>query len=836
MMAAVGIFVHDLGSREIRVRFDSPVSEAEDVGAYSLTSLTGYVPTILNAVYYDADKLSVKLVLDVAMTNGHMYSCSVTGLLADNGVAVTSIPFDFLATDEDRPHILGAYQSLRGYIDVICDRPVAVTATAAAASIALPGGGGPPVVMALVPWAPGQSLNAVRFSYGSAPAGTEYAVLYSNIADVSGNVCANGEIPLTLAYPVAGYADLVQAEVVTARIADVSNAEGFATAVLRVFFNCPMADPDIINPLKWAVIQSGAHVAADMDNLVLAANAIDDPSFVLLVNDLKAMLNNHLTSHAHLLTDHADVITTADAIGVPAATSLMNEVYAVLAAHYERTDTHLYADHLHPLGTATMYALANTMKAMFNGHLSGWYPISFSSAYSPLNPITNFSSSANATVVEDQFTWFADLHVSTDATKAGFVVSLFGIRSEDLASTVTDSIFAEPVVNPPAVMSVARSFRGATIRMNCDAGVQDVEAVFLRDSDNSNSPVMASATSAASLPVLLWAFNNVLHAYKMHISDVIPPFLGAKHRDPDTVNTVVAGDYATVMNLGALIIKANAFKAKFGAHTTSATYHWGQDVAIDAPDASDATSLGNLISDLRTHLTRHNAFGFEPFAYSSTGRVSWKGIYSSGVQYLVNDSASYNGFDYVCIQDSIGNVPTDTSYWRILVGITMPFAPMFHEFPGSGIVSANMWDLIVVTFDGAVNGNTLSLNMPVLESWRDNRPNIVDRIISGVIEESFEAVDNSPILTSAVARPGYSVANPSAYLLADTVELYMSKPMRNQTLIVGTNIVIAGAPMSMIDAGWMNERTICVQVTNMSAVPYSVNAVGLRDVAGNLIG
>lgn len=42
-----------------------------------------------------------------------------------------------------------------------------------------------------------------------------------------------------------------------------------------------------------------------------------------------------------------------------------------------------------------------------------------------------------------------------------------------------------------------------------------------------------------------------------------------------------------------------------------------------------------------------------------------KDAYSTTKQYLANNQVHFNGATYICIQDSLGNSPTNTSYWRI---------------------------------------------------------------------------------------------------------------------------------------------------------------------------
>jgi hypothetical protein len=44
-----------------------------------------------------------------------------------------------------------------------------------------------------------------------------------------------------------------------------------------------------------------------------------------------------------------------------------------------------------------------------------------------------------------------------------------------------------------------------------------------------------------------------------------------------------------------------------------------------------------------------------------------KGTYSAGTSYVIGDFTVYNGSSYTCIANSTGNLPTDTSYWALVV-------------------------------------------------------------------------------------------------------------------------------------------------------------------------
>lgn len=57
-----------------------------------------------------------------------------------------------------------------------------------------------------------------------------------------------------------------------------------------------------------------------------------------------------------------------------------------------------------------------------------------------------------------------------------------------------------------------------------------------------------------------------------------------------------------------------------------------------------------------------------------------KGVYAAGTTYVAGDSVSYNGSSFVAIQETTGNLPTDTTYWQVLAnkgdtGATGPTGP-----------------------------------------------------------------------------------------------------------------------------------------------------------------
>ena len=77
------------------------------------------------------------------------------------------------------------------------------------------------------------------------------------------------------------------------------------------------------------------------------------------------------------------------------------------------------------------------------------------------------------------------------------------------------------------------------------------------------------------------------------------------------------------------------------------------------PEDSNATVF-NAGTDTAAVLN----FGLPMGQTGAQGTFRWKGAYSATYTYGVNDVAYYNGSSYVCIQGTLDNVPTDTTYWE----------------------------------------------------------------------------------------------------------------------------------------------------------------------------
>ena len=46
--------------------------------------------------------------------------------------------------------------------------------------------------------------------------------------------------------------------------------------------------------------------------------------------------------------------------------------------------------------------------------------------------------------------------------------------------------------------------------------------------------------------------------------------------------------------------------------------------------------------------------------------ITWRGAYAGGTAYTPKDAVVYNNASYICIANTTGNLPTDTTYWNVM--------------------------------------------------------------------------------------------------------------------------------------------------------------------------
>ena len=88
--------------------------------------------------------------------------------------------------------------------------------------------------------------------------------------------------------------------------------------------------------------------------------------------------------------------------------------------------------------------------------------------------------------------------------------------------------------------------------------------------------------------------------------------------------------------------------------------------------------------------------------------VASKGTYSGATQYYVNDIVLYNSSSYICILASLGNLPTNGTYWNLLVqagavsSVAQTFTGGIVSVAGSPITGSGTLALTVAGTSGGV--------------------------------------------------------------------------------------------------------------------------------------
>ena len=100
----------------------------------------------------------------------------------------------------------------------------------------------------------------------------------------------------------------------------------------------------------------------------------------------------------------------------------------------------------------------------------------------------------------------------------------------------------------------------------------------------------------------------------------------------------------------------------------------GPTGATGSTGASATIAIGTITTLVEdASATVHNAgtntaailnFGLPMGQTGAQGTFRWKGAYDNAYVYGTNDVAYYNGSSYVAIDSSVGNIPTNTTYWE----------------------------------------------------------------------------------------------------------------------------------------------------------------------------
>jgi hypothetical protein len=596
-------------------------------------ALAAVVPIIESIEYYDETVQSVILNLSSSLTFGTSYSLIASGVFSIHGEEVLTGAKNFTANVLDPPIAIGAWQSKRGCIDILFDRSVGPTSSLATFTIRDASVTPPGVLMSQLPWVTeGIPETVLRITLpGGMPAANSYVIDFVDVTDVSLNTATN-TVPLTLAPRVPtpySYAVLTQLQITDAFITDVSN-DGLNTGNIRVYFNGPVSNADV--EVNWAAYQSGVHIAPDTANNVISPDpGVSIPLLIALVNEIKLDFNNHIIEyHSHQNIDVVNTVLSPDAIDLSTIYALVNEEQTKYLAHLTQPSIHVYDDIYHEFiyenvsSHARAVVVAIDMRNKYNDHAQiPEYPLVFNNSYGPsITAYTKYLVPNNIIDTLSPYVSYADLKFYMDS-------SMPRVRLE--AILISEDGFSVTVVNPLDPLAytgniVARS-QGSDSVSCLSLSVLPEESVSLCfdrnvivSSDNGvrvldqNEIFSPPITVSTSLPAVIWALNNAITVYNMHISSV------SMHKTPDAVNNISS---LVGLPISSIIIVANTFKTKLNAHMVNNFYHYFSDSnVVRTPNASDMMSLVNLTKDIQKVCIEHITKEPGPHYVSSSRMIS----------------------------------------------------------------------------------------------------------------------------------------------------------------------------------------------------------------------
>jgi hypothetical protein len=120
--------------------------------------------------------------------------------------------------------------------------------------------------------------------------------------------------------------------------------------------------------------------------------------------------------------------------------------------------------------------------------------------------------------------------------------------------------------------------------------------------------------------------------------------------------------------------------------------------------------------------------------------VSSKGTYSGATQYYVNDIVLYGGSSYICILASLGNLPTNGTYWNLLVQAGNVSGP------GSST------DTAIATFNGAggatLQNTTITLSATGTIAAASGTMTLTNPTVTNYVETLYSANTSTAITVS----------------------------------------------------------------------------------------
>lgn len=182
-----------------------------------------------------------------------------------------------------------------------------------------------------------------------------------------------------------------------------------------------------------------------------------------------------------------------------------------------------------------------------------------------------------------------------------------------------------------------------------------------------------------------------------------------------------------------------------GAKITSAEFV-GNDLVFTLDDASTVT-----VTDAKIDLKGDTGATGETGATGTS--FIWEDAYSAETTYQQNDVVSYQGSSYICILESTGNLPTNTTYWSLM-------AQKGTDGIGSG-------DMLKATYDPAnynsqleaVSNKVTSLSGSSTDTQYPSAKLVYDQLAGKQATGSYEVTTNKENTTIDTSTTKYPTVN-----------------------------------------------------------------------------
>lgn len=172
----------------------------------------------------------------------------------------------------------------------------------------------------------------------------------------------------------------------------------------------------------------------------------------------------------------------------------------------------------------------------------------------------------------------------------------------------------------------------------------------------------------------------------------------------DIVFTLDDGSTATLIGAA---ITLKGIKGDTGAKITSAAFV-GNDIVFTLEDASTVTLIDAAIT-LK--------------GLKGDKGIVWRGAYAAETAYVVDDVVSYLGSSYICVFASMGNLPTNSTYWQLFATTGTVIAANVTNTPSGNVLSLNVQDAINELDTKKAMGNIVS-DTTYNNSWISGTPTV----------------------------------------------------------------------------------------------------------------